>query len=451
VEVPCGQIAVENRSHSAGTDCSRDFECSSVKEDNVNSQKAAGDQVVRLIEKGVEIPNPYSVFIGEDVNPALISADRVKIHPGCRIHGAETVIAGGCEIGREGPVTMENCQLANSVELKAGYFKNSVFLEKANMASGAHVRDGCILEEQAGGAHCVGLKQTVLFPFVTLGSLINFCDCLMAGGTSRKNHSEVGSSFIHFNFTPDGDKTTPSLIGDVPRGVMLNQPPIFLGGQGGIVGPLRLGYGNVVAAGTILRNDVLEDNKLIVGRTHRGRIMDVTPKSYPNLRRVVENNAIYIANLLALEQWYIHVRHPFLSRREFGEQLFRGVLAKLQMAKLERSRRLESMAEKAAESPAADKVELGRRIKEVTAVFSVDAASSTAVDVRDRFLDGLQDHASGGIENYIECIQSLPAPLSLEGTRWLEGLVKGICLKLQDVLPSMKLFRGFNENCREER
>lgn len=76
------------------------------------------------------------------------------------------------------------------------------------MGSGAHVRGGTILEEEANGAHTVGLKQTILMPFVTLGSLINFCDVLLAGGTSRTNHSEVGSSYIHFNFTPDGDKTT---------------------------------------------------------------------------------------------------------------------------------------------------------------------------------------------------------------------------------------------------
>ena len=61
------------------------------------------------------------------------------------------------------------------------------------MGLGAQVREGCILEEEANGAHCVGIKQTILFPFVTLGSLINFCDCLMAGGTSRKDHSEAGS------------------------------------------------------------------------------------------------------------------------------------------------------------------------------------------------------------------------------------------------------------------
>ncbi len=116
------------------------------------------------------------------------------------------------------------------------------------MASGAQVREGCILEEEANASHTVGLKQTILFPFVTLGSLINFCDCFMAGGTSRKNHSEVGSSYIHFNYTPNQDKATASLIGDVPKGVMINQAPIFLGGQGGLVGPSRIGYGTVIAA-----------------------------------------------------------------------------------------------------------------------------------------------------------------------------------------------------------
>ena len=118
------------------------------------------------------------------------------------------------------------------------------------------------MEEQASIAHTVGLKQTILFPFVTLGSLINFCDCFMAGGTSRKDHSEVGSSYIHFNFTPNQDKATASLIGDVPCGVMLDQKPIFLGGQGGIIGPCRLTYGLTAAAGTIVRKDELRPDRL---------------------------------------------------------------------------------------------------------------------------------------------------------------------------------------------
>lgn len=219
----------------------------------VELRPALRDKIKRLMEKGVNFPNPLAIDIGDEVDIDRISGNGVKIYPGCRIHGDKTVISAGALIGREGPATIENCQLGPRVELKGGYFNQSVFLEQSNLGLGAQVREGCILEEEASGAHCVGLKQTILFPFVTLGSLINFCDCLMAGGTSRKNHSEVGSSYIHFNFTPDGDKTTASLLGDVPRGVMLNQPPIFLGGQGGIVGPLRLGFGNVVAAGCVLR------------------------------------------------------------------------------------------------------------------------------------------------------------------------------------------------------
>ena len=303
-------------------------------------------KIIELMQKGVDIPNPLTLDIGDEVCTENISGNGVKIYPGCRIYGKATVIAQGAKIGAEGPVTIDNCQLGAMAELKGGYFKGSVFLAKANMGLGAHVREACILEEEANGAHCVGLKQTILFPFVTLGSLINFCDCLMAGGKSRKDHSEVGSSYIHFNFTPDGNKTTPSLLGDVPRGVMLNQPAIFLGGQGGMVGPLRLGFGNVAVAGTILRNDTLTDGKKIIGETYPPTVVDVASHRYPNLGRILKNNIIFLANLVALETWYKNVRRQFFSTLEFGELLYQGVLDKLALAKKERTSRLIAMVEK---------------------------------------------------------------------------------------------------------
>ena len=179
------------------------------------------------------------------------------------------------------------------------------------MDSGAQVRESCLFEEGVRGAHTVGFKHTILFPFVTLGSLINFCDCLMVGGTDEKNHSEVGSSYIHFNFTPNQDKATPSLLGDVPRGVMLDQPPIFLGGQGGIVGPSRVEYGTVTAAGTILRKDVLVPSQLVFGEDNKGGSIPYVANVYSNTKRVNTNNIIYIANLIALMRWYEHVHiHP---------------------------------------------------------------------------------------------------------------------------------------------
>ena len=402
------------------------------------------DKVAQLIGKGVDIPNPLTVDIGDEVDTGRVSGNDVRIYPGTRIYGDRTVISSGARIGYEGPATIENCQLASGVELKGGYFAGSVFLEKASMGLGAHVREGCILEEEASGAHCVGMKQTILFPFVTLGSLINFCDCLMAGGTSRKDHSEVGSSYIHFNFTPDGDKTTPSLIGDVPRGVMLNQPAIFLGGQGGMVGPVRMGYGNVVSANSVIRNDYLADNKLIIGKTHSAMTMDIKRHDYPNIGRIVENNIIYIANLNALGEWYRHVRRSFLEREEFGALIFSGLLEKLALARGERLKRLEMLAEKAGKSSVrktAGKRELWERFAEIRSLLEPGPNDGLAEPDRDAFLSRFSDRAGFAGPAYIAAIKAIDEGTCNAGVRWLQGIVDGYCVRIRAVVPSLNIFR----------
>ncbi len=235
------------------------------------------------------MPLPETVLVGDDLVPERI-APGVVLHPGCRLYGAATSIGPGSVLGEEQPVTVKDCQLGHEVRLKGGLFEGATFLDGANMGSGAHVRAGTLLEEEASGAHTVGLKQTVLLPFVTLGSLINFCDCLMAGGTSRRDHSEVGSSYVHFNYTPHQDKATASLLGDVPRGVMLDQAPIFLGGQGGLVGPCRLDFGTVVAAGSVCRKDQLVPGRLVVARPPPGGVRTYHPGVYGEISRTVANN-----------------------------------------------------------------------------------------------------------------------------------------------------------------
>ena len=409
-------------------------------------------KICQLIDKGVNIPNPGTLDIGDEVNVNQISEKGITIYPGCRIYGSKTVISSGCQLGYEAPVTIENCQLGQAVELKGGFFSKSVFLEKANMGMGAHVRGGCILEEQAGGAHCVGLKQTILFPFVTLGSLINFCDCLMAGGTSHNNHSEVGSSYIHFNFTPDADKTTPSLIGDVPHGVMLNQPPIFLGGQGGIIGPVRLGYGNVVAAGSILRHDYPGDNQLIFESAPASSVKEYVPSAYPSIvGRVVGNNILYLANLKALEAWYTYIRKPFLEAQQFGLLIYAGVLEQLAAAKKERLKRFKTMAGKAIVSSAEERCgisprsrqELHEQIGYIEELFTGKMSESpVATDKsRETFLEAFNKAVGNDRVNYIGTIQGLPAAISSKGVIWLEGIVDDLSEKVKKALPSLGLFK----------
>ncbi|MBF0204093.1 MAG: hypothetical protein HQK67_07195 [Desulfamplus sp.] len=150
-----------------------------------------------LIDKGIKIPIPESVFIDENVDVSRISGENVILYPGTRILGGDTLIMADTVIGFEAPVTLDNVFMGRGTHLNGGFFQKCAFAGQNSFGSGAHVRGGTILEEYASAAHSVGLKQTILFPFVTLGSLINFCDCLMAGGRSRKDHSEVGSSFMH--------------------------------------------------------------------------------------------------------------------------------------------------------------------------------------------------------------------------------------------------------------
>jgi bifunctional UDP-N-acetylglucosamine pyrophosphorylase / glucosamine-1-phosphate N-acetyltransferase len=405
------------------------------------------EKVIRLRERGVTIPAPATVDIGDDVDLSRISGDDVVIYPGCRIYGAKTVISAGARLGAEGPVTVEDCYLGPQVQLKGGYARRSVFLEKASMGLGAHVREGCLLEEEASGAHCVGIKQTILLPFVTLGSLINFCDCLMAGGTSRADHSEVGSSYIHFNYTPDGDKCTPSLFGDVPRGVMLAQRPIFLGGQGGAAGPVRVGYGTVVAAGCILRDDVLEEGRLVMVGPHREAKRRYVPHTYGGLVRVMRNNMIYLANLVALEEWYGAVRRLFFARQELGDLMYEGALSVLAGAKEERLKRLQAMAVKvpvshrcSAELAGLEALRevfgIGGEPADVSGARAGDAASVGAA--RDAFLAGFT-LAAGEERSYLSAVKDLTPALSAQGVQWLEQVVDSLVARADGLFPSLGL------------
>ena len=416
-------------------------------------------RVEYLIGKGVSIPNPHGVEIGRDVDLDRISGKNTVLHTGCKILGRTTLILAGAKLGLEGPVTVDNCQIGPDVKLNGGYFKSSVFLEGASMGLGGHTREGTILEEQASGAHTVGLKQTILFPFVTLGSLINFCDCLMAGGTSRTNHSEVGSSYIHFNYTPNQDKATPSMLGDVPRGVMLNQKPIFLGGQGGLVGPCRLTYGTVIAAGTICRKDELRPDRLIFGGDGKRRNVARMPLADRPDKRIIVNNIEYIVNLLALQKWYGNVRSQFVSDR-FTESLLRGLRENLASAIAERIRRLKAFILKfdstvwqtnSAEScgssteksrKQSEIIENWPKIQETIQRYGEFEGDSA---LRDAFLKAVHTRIGTDGKDYIKVIGGLNARDAEIGTKWLQGIVDPIRFEIMAHLPSFNSCLGLTE------
>jgi hypothetical protein len=375
--------------------------------------------VNKLLQRGVRIASPAGIEIGAEVDIQRISGDGVVIHPGCRISGERTLILPGVRLGAEAPVTVENCIVGPGVQLKGGYFREAVFLEKASCGLGSHVREGTILEEGARIAHTVGLKQTILFPFVTLGSLINFCDCLMAGGTDRNHHSEVGSSYIHFNFTPNQDKATPSLIGDVPHGVMLNQKPIFLGGQGGIVGPVRLAFGTTVAAGTILRKSELRPDRLIIGGVAKAGNIEFQPGRFSSTGRIIKNNLVYIANLMALHQWYRRVRSLFVGQR-FPETLLAGLLENSRRVVAERTRRLKELGDKMAQCGDSS---LSNRWPAMDEALHSRLGSEGDLRLCDSFLEAITSLLGREGKDYLAVIKALSPQATEQGTAWLQGIV----------------------------
>lgn len=259
----------------------------------------------KLEKRGVILHAPQSISI-QDVNADAFESD-VEIFPSVTIRGKHSCFGRGTKLGKTGGGYFENVATGRHVDLYGGYFQDCVFLDDVVIRGHAEVRGGSILEEGCEAAHHVGYKMTLMLPWVVAGSLINFCDALVAGGTSRHHHSEIGSSLALYNFTPSGDKHA-SLFGDVPRGVFLREEPIFIGGSTQIVSPVQVGYGTLIPAGASVRRNIPD------GTMHGEASIDVhKPFARQELGFVVPkiHSALrYLGNVVALQHWYRYVRIP---------------------------------------------------------------------------------------------------------------------------------------------
>jgi UDP-N-acetylglucosamine diphosphorylase/glucosamine-1-phosphate N-acetyltransferase len=402
---------------------------------------AVAASVRALLEAGARAPRPEAVVIGPEVRLEQIVARGLVLHPGTKILGERTIIMEGAELAYEEPVTLENAVLGRRVKIRGGFVKDSVLLDGCEVRQGFHGREGCLLEEDSYVAHNVGLKMTIVFPFVVLGSLINFCDCLLAGGTSRKHHSEVGSGFIHFNFSPRGDKATPSIFGDVPRGVMLDQSPIFLGGLAGVVGPTRIGYGTVLAAGSVYRADY-DENVLVLGERRRDGSTAFRPRALGAIRAKVGKNIRYLGALTALWAWYRHVRTPLAGSDPLARAVMAAGGAMVEANIDERVKQLDRFRDLVKDClPAAPGAEHeGPLVGEwrqfvsgweaVRRIVTDFRAIEGRVDLRDAFCARLVPGSS-----YTKAVQALTADDRRLGTAWLTSIESDLMDRCRAALP----------------
>jgi len=252
--------------------------------------------VGKLMEKGVEVPAPESVVVGEEVPLENIEAG-VRIGPATTILGADTAIGAGTEI--KGSALIKNSLIGRNCSLHSGEYLDSVLLDGCSTVGWARLRGHSAWEEGSNSAHNVDTKTSVMGYKTTLGSLINYCNVLMLGGTSPRLEvgSEVGSGTINFNFLPFG-ATVGALIKPSTVVGSMEAPflacdgaPIryaFIGGHVSIIAPVVIGLGTVVAAKTRVNPGIYEPDKLIAGGSREETLVvdvsrvkvlkDITPK-----------------------------------------------------------------------------------------------------------------------------------------------------------------------------
>ncbi len=296
--------------------------------------------VEQLQARGVVIHRPAATMI-EDVDPERFEAG-VEIYPGTVITGQASLFGAGTVLGKAGGGSYNNVRTGRGVKLNGGMFDDAVFLDGVTVRGYAEVRGGTLMEEGSEAAHNVGYKMTIMLPFVVAGSSLNFCDALFAGGTSRSDHSEIGSCLALYNYTPWGDKFA-SLFGDVPRGVFLRSPRIFVGGQTQVVSPVHVDYGAVVPAGCAVRRNVGP------GRLYGERMppvdTDFDPALYGGLVPKFRTTAQYVGNLRALELWYEQVRLPAADGAH-QHALYSAALQQVRAGIAERIKRLQKVIDK---------------------------------------------------------------------------------------------------------
>ena len=415
-----------------------------------------------LAQKGVRIPSPPQVFITRDI-PLEAIAPGVTLHPFTRLGGAGTRIDAGAVIGAAGPATLDDCWIGKEavvgalgpVTLKGvaagpgtvlgcGVAEQAVFLGKEagspdfSTGFGFRSRKDSLYEEDASSAQHTDTKMTILFPWVTLGSNLNWCDILVAGGSGpgAGRFSEIGSGAIHFNFTPRGDKATGSLLGNVVDGVFLNEERLFIGGHASLVGPLNASFGAITGAGGRFHRNLRQGLNIAAPPSQEAESASFDLEVYGSIFRIYTHQIEVVGQLCALDAWYGQVRGRLAANDPDRSSLYARGREIVRMNVSERIAQLAALAGRMDRSLALLRQEGDDdpRIRQHRALLehwpSIEAhlltAWGRAVEAPAALLAALDKSAAQADGRYTKAIQALPPAAAGEGREWLRGIVADV-------------------------
>jgi len=419
------------------------------------------DQLRKLQEQGVIIPDLSTVKIGREVAAEKISTGST-IHPFVQINGSKTEIHAGANIGMSGPATLDNSWIGENVVvgslgavtlkdtvvgpesiLGSGVAEQAVLLGKETMVNdfstgyGFRIRKGTLYEEDASSAQHTDTKMTVLFPWTTLGSNINFCDVLLAGGTGPEPgyFSEVGSGTIHFNFSIRGDKATASLFGDASSGVFLDQQRLFIGGNNSLLGPIQADFGAMTAA------DVRINGSFSAGLNFgqslpKGKI-DYDPRIFLGALGIVKKQVNVLAELTSLFHWYQQIRIACVAQTPQQKFIYESGLRIVKSNHQERLSQLQRFMDAIANSHSltlktksvskkefAEQIHLLKRWSHIQKQLFDPAHFELTVP--NLLTDNIGEQQAQGNTVYTKLIQNLSRPGKQAGKQWLKSITENV-------------------------
>ncbi len=419
------------------------------------------EQLRKFQEHGVIIPDLSSVRIGREVAMKKFAAGST-LHPFVRINGPNTEIHAGANIGLYGPVTLDNSWIGeNSVvgSLGAVTLKNTVVGPESIIGSGVaeqavllgkettvndfstgygfRIRKGSLYEEDASSAQHTDTKMTVLFPWTTLGSNINFCDVLLAGGTGPEPgyFSEVGSGTIHFNFSIRGDKATASLFGDVSSGVFLDQQRLFIGGNNSLLGPIQADFGAMTAA------DVRINGSFSAGLNFghslaKGKI-DYDPRIFLGAMGIVRKQVNVLAELTALFHWYQQIRIACVAQTPQQKFIYESGLEMVELNHQERLSQLQRFVDAvdnslslAFKTETVSKKEIAEQEHLLQCWPDIQnklaAPASFELTAPNSLLNNIAEQQAQGKVVYTKLVQNLSQEGKQSGKQWLKSIAENV-------------------------
>jgi bifunctional UDP-N-acetylglucosamine pyrophosphorylase/glucosamine-1-phosphate N-acetyltransferase len=204
---------------------------------NSRAQLAEAEKILRkrklleLMEDGVTIIDPDSVFIDADV---AIGTDTV-IYPFTMIEGA-TKIGARCQIGPN--TRLQNAVIGDDVTIHFSYGHDCRLEDGANVGPYVHLRPDAHLASGAKIGNFVEIKNSFVGTNSKVPHLSYIGDSDLGAGVN------IGSGTITVNY--DGQKKHRTVIED----------EAFIGCNTNLVAPVTVGKGAYVAAGSTITKNV---------------------------------------------------------------------------------------------------------------------------------------------------------------------------------------------------